>query len=542
MQDILKFIRHKNCTEDFLSNNIYLKTKVGCLSDRNFTGLSNGSEFVFSLNSVGSSIAEPRSSDFELNDTLSPAHLVLGVVDDLHLVLEPSDFWSWAGLQCAGDGARVAEHNLSVVESSGELGVDIEVHLWVSWLDVGSSLLEDSSELLGGSSFSSADFVDGSDSELVVVSEDELIDVGIAVSDLVVDDVPLAVGARSLISLINRVAENVKVAIVGGSLPLELDRSADSLDDLKLSWLRRNVHNSDINGGGSREILNFDIDLVGSSFSSGSVSDKDDRRVASSSNSERAVKRLFLNFSWWLGGLAAFLSSGDWLGPDFDELGPGNLWLWSTLEGNIDVDFVVDVDLQGLLEVSWEENLGVFDASSAADWAKSGPGRRTSLVLGAHSEHVVLSSSESNEVDGALAWVNVSGDGFLPAFLSSSCRVGISKATREDLKLNDITVNTSGTDFFGNVPLELNSGICLLASSEGSDWSRRSKRSEWLSDIRWLTSANGGVGNDSDLVGLTINKSSGEEVVKGGIADRNPGALSLSLSLDSVRSDGGAAV
>ena len=96
--------------------------------------------------------------------TLTPGDFVFWVINNFHFISEPSELWSWGTLQGTSDDTSVSDHDLSVVERSGEFWFQIEVHLWVNWFDIGGGLFWNISEFLGGSTFGKTDFVDGLDS------------------------------------------------------------------------------------------------------------------------------------------------------------------------------------------------------------------------------------------------------------------------------------------------------------------------------------------------------------------------------------------
>ena len=99
------------------------------------------------------------------NLTLTPGDFVFWIINNFHLISEPSELWSWGTLKSTSDNTSVSNHDLSVIENGGEFWFQVEVHLWVDWFDVGGVFLWNVSEFLGGSTFGKTDFVDGLDSE-----------------------------------------------------------------------------------------------------------------------------------------------------------------------------------------------------------------------------------------------------------------------------------------------------------------------------------------------------------------------------------------
>ena len=100
------------------------------------------------------------------NLTLTPGDFVFWIINNFHLISEPSELWSWSTLKSTSDNTSVSNHDLSVIENGGEFWFQVEVHLWVDWFDVGGVFLWNVSEFLGGSTFGKTDFVDGLDSEI----------------------------------------------------------------------------------------------------------------------------------------------------------------------------------------------------------------------------------------------------------------------------------------------------------------------------------------------------------------------------------------
>ena len=159
-------------------------------SNQNFTRNRIFTQMIFSDTSVSTGITQSCTTDFQLDNTLkmcvsicipsyitlsqglrcgnltlTPGDFVFWVINNFHLISEPSELWSWGTLQGTSNDTSVTNHDLSVVESSSEFWFQIEVHLWVDWFDISGGFLWNISEFLGGGTFGKTDFVDGLDSK-----------------------------------------------------------------------------------------------------------------------------------------------------------------------------------------------------------------------------------------------------------------------------------------------------------------------------------------------------------------------------------------
>ena len=135
------------------------------------------------------------------------------------------------------------------------------------------------------------------------------------------------------------------------------------------------------------------------------------------------------------------------------------------MEWNVQVELVTNIDLGLFLEDSWEENLWFFNIGSTADWANLSETRVTGRVLGSESQHEVLTNIQSLDNDiGIGCWDEWARDqGLLPAIINDGEWIWGDEATFASLEVDFITVDTSGTNFFWEIPLELDGTISACA-------------------------------------------------------------------------------
>ena len=132
---------------------------------------------------------------------------------------------------------------------------------------------------------------------------------------------------------------------------------------------------------------------------------------------------------------------------------------------------VTNIDLGLFLKNSWEENLWFFNIGSTADWANLSETRVTSRVLGSESQHEVLADIQCFDNDvGIGSWDKVTNNhGLLPAIFSDREWIWRDETTFAGLEEDFVTVNTSGTNFFWKVPLELNGTISASTGLESGN-------------------------------------------------------------------------
>ena len=174
--------------------------------------------------------------------------------------------------------------------------------------------------------------------ELIFVTNDEFINIALLVSDFVVDDVPFGFWARSLVSLFNRVTNDIAVTAVLWFGPAELNRVTNDFNNGWLSWLRWNINNCDIDDGGGDEILDLDLNLVFTRVGSFGVSDEDNRGVLGVSDGGNFweihlnVWEWFWLWNWfWFFAFSNWFWFWNWCWWSWNEFAPGDDWLWRTL-------------------------------------------------------------------------------------------------------------------------------------------------------------------------------------------------------------------
>ena len=122
---------------------------------------------------------------------------------DFELILVPLDGWLWKSFNSAVNNTVVPDGQIAMIDISGELGRQWYQTRHVIRLLPRDHLLRYRRCILADGFGADADFVGGGDTELKLVAQDQILNVGLTVPDIVIGNVPFAFLARTFVTFLH---------------------------------------------------------------------------------------------------------------------------------------------------------------------------------------------------------------------------------------------------------------------------------------------------------------------------------------------------